>query len=94
MQGLIASCLLASQASVTHMKEDHRGMFFSQRPLPDGINPAIDPFHQPQGPGQTDYLSEWPRDRTGAIKRDAYETISHLCSFAFAACLETVVGQV
>lgn len=69
-------------------------MFFSQRPLPDGINPAIDPFHQPQGPGQTDYLSEWPRDRTGAIKRDAYETISHLCSFAFAACLETVVGQV
>lgn len=59
-----------------HMKEDHGGMFCSQRPVPDGINPAIDPFQRPQGPGQTDYLSERPRDRTAAIKRDAYKTIS------------------
>lgn len=31
-QELIVSCLLASQAPVSHMKEDHSGMFCSQRP--------------------------------------------------------------
>lgn len=71
MEGVIASCLLASQASVIHMKADHGGMFCSQRPVPDGINPAIDPLHRPQGPGQTDYLSVRTRDRAEAIKRDA-----------------------
>lgn len=72
-----------------HMKEDHGGMFCSQRPVPDGINPAIDPFQQPQGPGRTDYLSEWPATgprllKEALIKRSRPATVTS--ALTFAAC--------